>query len=139
LLDQEVAPRAGVAWRFGAHGDEPNGPPADSIAPRMRIEGTREFEAPPEAVFDALTDPDLVSRAIPALESLDISDPDHWTATVKVSIAPRLKVRFEVLDKRPPAHARLRAHGKNLGGAATVDTSFDLAGSNGRTTMRYDA
>lgn len=105
----------------------------------MRIEGSREFVAPCEDVYEALTDPELVASAIPALESLDVSDRDHWTATVKVSIAPRLRVAFEVLDQRPPQHARLRASGKNFGGAASLDTSFDLARMNGRTLMRYDA
>lgn len=103
----------------------------------MRLEGTRHFDAPREAVYEALTDPVLVSSAIPALESLDVSDPEHWTATVKVSIAPRLKVRFAVQEQRPPEHARLSAHGKNLGGVARVETSFDLTEKGGRTSMTY--
>jgi uncharacterized protein len=105
----------------------------------MRLEGTRGFDAPREEVYEALTDPELVASAIPALESLTVADHEHWTATVKVSVAPRLKVAFEVLDRRPPEHARLRAHGKNLGGAARFDTSFDLADDGGRTAMRYSA
>jgi carbon monoxide dehydrogenase subunit G len=105
----------------------------------VRLKGDREFIAPCEEVFAALTDPDLVASAIPALESLEVADVDHWTATVKVPIAPRLRVAFEVLERRPPEHARLRAAGKNLGGGATLDTSFDLAGRNGRTAMHYDA
>ena len=90
-------------------------------------------------VYDALTDPELVAGSIPALESLQVSDHDHWTATVRVSIAPRLRVVFELLDQRPPEHARLHAHGKNIGGAATFDTSFDLAQRDGKTTMTYVA
>jgi carbon monoxide dehydrogenase subunit G len=106
----------------------------------MRLEGKRDFSAPREAVFDALTDPELVAGSIPALEGLEVTDRDHWTASVKVPIAPRLRVHFELLDRRPPEHARLYAHGRNFGGRATFDTSFDLAQhGNGRTAMRYDA
>jgi carbon monoxide dehydrogenase subunit G len=106
----------------------------------MHLEGKREFKAPREEVYEALTDPELVAGAIPALESLTVADHEHWTATVKVSIAPRLKVSFAVLDRRPPERARLYAHGKNLGAAASVDTSFDLAENGGGTTaMRYSA
>jgi carbon monoxide dehydrogenase subunit G len=106
----------------------------------MHLEGTREFAAPPEEVYEALTDPELVAGAIPALESLTVADHEHWIATVKVSIAPRLKVAFEVLDRRPPGHARLRAHGKNFGSTASVDTSFELAEDGvKRTAMRYSA
>lgn len=104
----------------------------------MRIDGRREFRASRESVYEALTDPQLVAGSIPALETVQVTDRDHWTASVKVSIAPRLKVAFEVSDQRPPEHARLRARGKNLGGAASIDTSFDLAQSHGRTTMSYE-
>jgi carbon monoxide dehydrogenase subunit G len=105
----------------------------------MRLEGKRDFAAPREAVFEALTDPELVAGSIPALEGLEVTDRDHWTATVKVPLAPRLRVYFELLDRRPPEHARLCAHGKNFGSSATFDTSFDLEHGNGRTMMRYDA
>ena len=105
----------------------------------MRIEGSREFTAPRENVFEALTDPELVATAIPALEAVAVADVDHWTASVKIPIGPRLRVGFEILERRAPEHARLRAHGKNLGGSATMDTCFDLAQRNGRTSMRYDA
>jgi carbon monoxide dehydrogenase subunit G len=106
----------------------------------MHLEGSREFDAPISEVYEALTDPELVSSAIPAMESLTVKDHEHWTAHVRVSVAPRLKVSFEVIDRRPPEHARLRAHGKNFGAGATLDTSFDLSenGSN-RTAMRYSA
>jgi carbon monoxide dehydrogenase subunit G len=105
----------------------------------MKIEGSREFGARRDEVYEALTDAELVARSIPALESLSVADHDHWTATMKIPVAPRLKVFFEVLDQRPPRHARLYAHGKSFGASAAVDTSFDLAQRDGRTTMRYDA
>lgn len=106
----------------------------------MRLEGKREFAAPREAVFEALTDPELVAGSIPALEGLEVTDRDHWTATVKVPIAPRLRVYFELLDRKPPEHARLFARGKNFASSATFDTSFDLTQQeDGRTSMRYDA
>jgi uncharacterized protein len=105
----------------------------------VKLEGTRQFAASCEAVYDALTDPELVAASIPALESVQVTDEDHWTATVKVSVAPRLRVEFEVRDQRPPEHARLHAHGKSFGASAMVDTSFDLAGRDGKTTMSYVA
>ena len=105
----------------------------------MKLEGTRDFAASREAVYDALTDAELVAAAIPALESVQVEDHEHWTATVKIPVAPRLRVSFEVLDQRRPEHARLHARGKNIGGAATVDTSFDLAQRDGTTTMIYEA
>ncbi len=103
----------------------------------MRIEGVRAFDAAREDVFAALVDPDLVSATMPGLESLEIQDADHWTGQIKLSVAPRLKVSFEVRERRAPEHARLYAHGKGLGAGLTLDTSFDLAGTEGPTTMSY--
>lgn len=105
----------------------------------MYLAGTREFDASREAVFEAVTDPHLIAEAIPALESFSAVDPDHWTATAKFSLAPRLRLTFEVLDRRRSEHSRLRIHGKSFGGSAMVDTSFDLTDAvNGRTAMHYE-
>ena len=105
----------------------------------MRIEGNRELAAPRQAVFDALTDPELVAQTMPGLQDLRVADTDHWTASVKLSIAPRLKMSFEIQERREPEHGRLHAHGKNFGSSVTIDTSFDLAERDGRTLMAYVA
>jgi carbon monoxide dehydrogenase subunit G len=101
------------------------------------LEGTHSFDASREDVFAALTDPELVAETMPGVEGLDLRDRDHWTAHVKLPIAPRMKMQFEVQDRRPPEHARLHAHGKSFGAGITLDTEFDLAGQNGQTEMRY--
>ncbi|MFN2468984.1 MAG: CoxG family protein [Gaiellaceae bacterium] len=105
----------------------------------MRIEGRRDFAAAREDVFDALVDPELIAGTMPGLERLDLSGPDRWTGTIKLSVAPRMKVSFEIREQRRPEHARLHARGKGLGAGITLDTSFDLAGPDGRTSMRYVA
>lgn len=105
----------------------------------VRLDGAHSFDASREAVFDALTDPELVVETMPGVEELELLDRDHWTAHVKLSIAPRVKMQFEVQERRFPEHARLYAHGKSFGAGITLDTEFDLAGTNGRTEMRYVA
>ena len=105
----------------------------------MRIEGRRDFAAAREDVFDALVDPELIARTVPGLERLDLSGSDRWTGTIKISVAPRMKVSFEIRERRRPEHAQLHARGKGLGAGLTLDTSFDLAGTDGRTSMRYVA
>lgn len=108
----------------------------------MRIEGTREFAAPPEAVFRALTDPELLTDAVPGVGSVDVQDANRWSAEIKVPLAaraPRLKFQFELTERREPEHARLAARGKTLGGSMRVETSFDLTAQDGGTAMRYDA
>jgi carbon monoxide dehydrogenase subunit G len=99
-----------------------------------RVEGERTLDAPPERVFAALTNPDVVAAAIPVVRSHRIVDDDHWEAKIKAPLpfAPSVTVQFEVLDRRAPQHATIRSHG----GGARVRSSFDLAAEGeGRTRV----
>lgn len=99
------------------------------------VEGERRFAAPPERVFELLTDPDVIASAMPAVRAHHITDADHWEAKVQppIRFAPSLTVRFEVIDRRPPEHARLHAHG----GGADVSSTFDLAADGEETVMHW--
>ena len=99
------------------------------------VDGERRFEAPRERVFELLTSPDVIAAAIPAVRGHQVIDHDHWEAKVKppIRFAPTLTIRFEVLDRREPEHAHLRAHG----GGADVASTFDLTEENGATLMRW--
>ena len=101
-----------------------------------RVEGERTLDAPPERVFAALTDPDVVAAAIPVVRSHRALDADHWEAKVKppVPFAPAVTVHFEVLERRDPEHAAISSHG----GGARVRSSFDLApAGDGKTLIRW--
>ena len=99
------------------------------------VDGERRFDAPRERVFELLTSPDVIASAIPAVRSHRVIDEDHWQAKVKppLPLAPALTISFEVLDRRAPEHARLRAHG----GGADVASTFDLSEEGGATVMRW--
>jgi carbon monoxide dehydrogenase subunit G len=99
------------------------------------VEGVRRFAAPPERVFELLTDPDVVASAIPAVRSHSVIDHEHWNAKVKppLPLVPSITIHFEVLDRRPPEHAALHAHG----GGADVSATFDLVPDGDGTVMHW--
>jgi len=99
------------------------------------VEGQRRFEAPRERVYELLTTPDVIAGALPVVRSHEVIDADHWQAKVKPPLrrAPSITIRFEVLDRRPPAHAALHAHG----GGADVTSTFELEDDGGATLMRW--
>jgi carbon monoxide dehydrogenase subunit G len=99
------------------------------------VEGIRRFDAPRERVFALLTSPDVIAAAMPAVRGHEVVDDDHWRAKVKppLPLAPTMTVRFEVLDRREPEHARLHAHG----GGADVTSTFDLEQEGAATVMRW--
>ena len=101
------------------------------------VQGERRFDAPRERVFEVLTSPDVVLAALPAVRSHRVVEPDRWEAKVKppLPLAPSVTIRFELVERRAPQHAELRAHG----GGADVRSTFDLEDAGGATVMRWHA
>jgi carbon monoxide dehydrogenase subunit G len=99
------------------------------------VEGQRRFAAPRERVFELLTTPDVVASALPVVRSYQVLSADHWRAKVKppLPLAPAVTIRFEVLERQPPAHAALHAHG----GGADVTSRFDLEDDGAETLMHW--
>ena len=106
----------------------------------MQIEGEKRFEAPPDDVYRALTDPNALGQAFSVIERVE-ADGDDWTVVVRLPIPGsfRGKLAVHLEELRPPEHARLHARGKSLGGRITVDSSFDLAPDGSGTLMRWTA
>lgn len=106
----------------------------------MRIQGERRFEAPPEAVYRALTDPDAMASAFSAIERIE-SASDEWTVIARPPFPGAFRLRFSVRleDLREAEHARLQAWGKSLGGRISIDSDFELAEDAGGTLMRWQA
>jgi carbon monoxide dehydrogenase subunit G len=106
----------------------------------VRIEGERRFDAKPEDVYGALTDPEQLGEAFAAIEHVEAEGND-WNMVVRPPFPGGFRLRFFVhLDElRAPEHARLRAWGKSLGGRISVDSTFDLAPKGRGTLMRWVA
>jgi carbon monoxide dehydrogenase subunit G len=105
----------------------------------VQIEGERRFGAPPDAVYRALTDPDELAAAFPAIERIEAAA-DEWTVVARPGIGGlRLKISVRLEEERPPEHARLRAWGKSLGGRLSVDSSFELTPDGEGARMRWQA
>jgi len=106
----------------------------------VRIEGERRFDAPPEAVYRALTDPDEMSEAFSAIERID-AEAGEWTVIARPPFPGGFRLRFSVRldDLRQDEHARLLAWGKSLGGRISIDSSFDLEPDEAGTLMRWAA
>ena len=66
----------------------------------MRLEGTHLFAAPRTAVWEALMDPGVLSRALPGGEQLEQVGDNQYRAVMNVKVGP-VQGRFEgkiVLD-----------------------------------------
>jgi carbon monoxide dehydrogenase subunit G len=106
----------------------------------VHIGGERRFDAPPDDVYRALTDPDALAVAFSVIERVEANG-DEWLLVVRPPVPGsfRLKLSVHLEELREPEHARLRAWGKSFGGRISIDSSFDLSPADQRTLMRWTA
>lgn len=85
----------------------------------MQMTGDYRIEAPREAVWAALNDPDVLKAAIPGCEELEQTAPDAFEAKVRAKVGP-VSARFagavSLSDIIPPESYTISGEGK--GGAA---------------------
>ena len=108
----------------------------------MKLEGTKEFEAPREVVWGVINDPAKMANTMPGVESFDIADDKHWSAKVKVPLGLgglKMSIQFEKLEERPQEFASLNAKGTGVGALMNMTTSFTLSDAGEQTSMAWEA
>ena len=92
----------------------------------MKLEGTKEFDAPREVVWSVINDPSKMAKTMPGVESFEIADDTHWSAKVKVPLGLgglKMSIAFTKLEERPLEFASLNAKGT---GRRRADEHDDL-------------
>ena len=108
----------------------------------MKVEGTKEFDAPAQLVWDVLNDPSKMAQLLPGVEGFDVQDERHWSANVKVPLGMgglKLKFNFERIEERPIEFAKLNAKGQGVGAIVSMETAFHLIPNGERTSMKWEA
>ena len=108
----------------------------------MKFAGENSIPAPPEKVWEALNDPDVLRQSIPGCESLEKTGDNEFKATVVTKIGP-VKTKFNgevsLSDLDPPHGYTLSGQGSggpagNAKGSAKVTLKPNGAG----TLLSYD-
>ena len=108
----------------------------------MKLEGTKEFDAPRAVVWSVINDPASMARTMPGVESFEIADATHWSAKVKVPLGLgglKMSISFTKLEERPLEFASLNAKGQGVGALMNMTTSFTLSGEGETTSMAWEA
>jgi uncharacterized protein len=98
----------------------------------MKIAIAATIPAPRDRVFAALIDPAVLQRCIPGCESLTVSAPDTFAATLKIGVAG-MKGTYggnaAIRDKQPPDSLTLSFDGKGgpgfVRGSAAISLTAD--------------
>jgi uncharacterized protein len=108
----------------------------------VKVEGTKEFDAPAALVWDVLNDPEKMAKLLPGVESFEVQDDRHWKASVKVPLGMgglKLNFQFEKIEERPIEYAKLSSKGQGVGAIVAMETEFNLTPNGDRTSMAWVA
>jgi uncharacterized protein len=108
----------------------------------VKIEGTKEFDAPRAVVWSVINDPAKMANTMPGVESFEIADDTHWSAKVKVPLGLgglKMSMQFTKLEEREPEFASLNAKGTGVGALMNMTTSFTLSEAGDKTSMAWEA
>jgi hypothetical protein len=104
----------------------------------MKLQGTYKFKASQEKVWEVLTNPRHLEKAIPGCEKLEEIEPGKYDATLKIGIAGikgTYKGMAEVADPQPPHKYRLIVEGGGSPGFVKGEALIELSHQNQSTTV----
>jgi len=106
----------------------------------MRVTGSERVELGPDELFARLADVERLGEALPAAQAVNAEGPDRFTAAFRpatsLGITP-VRMAFEVAERRPPEHLRVRGRGGTGESAVEVDAAFDLIPGGAATEVRW--
>ena len=106
----------------------------------MKFEGTYQFRAPRDRVWQVLLDPKIIAQCMPGCESMNEVAPDRYEAVMKVGVASvkgTYKGKVAIKDKQPPCHYVLSGEGSGGPGFMQGDVAIDLEEREGETILKY--
>ena len=107
----------------------------------MRLAGEFSFEAPQDAVWTALMDPEVLRAALPGTDRLDRIDETNFAASWRVRLGP-IRGSFAgsivLSDVQPPVSYHMTATGKGPVGVVTGEADFHLRAEGAATVLEYE-
>ena len=106
----------------------------------VKLAGTHSFDAPKSEVWEALLDPDVLSRILPGCKRLDKTADNEFSGEISIRVGPvqgsfNGKVTLDEID--PPNGYRMEINGQGRPGYVKGVGTLRLEGD-GPTTLHYD-
>ena len=106
----------------------------------VKLAGSHEFDAPRDAVWDALLDPDVLSRILPGCQRLDRTAQDEFSGQIIIRVGPvqgSFNGKVTLADVDPPNGYRMELSGQGRPGFVKGAGALRLEGD-APTTLHYD-
>ena len=108
----------------------------------MEVKGLYTLPAPPEAVWAALNNPQVLAACLPGCERMEKVSPSEFKGAIAFkigSLRARLTGRVALSDVTEPYACVLIADSNGVAGSAKGKARLRLTPSNTGTTLSYDA
>lgn len=106
----------------------------------MHIEGSYTFQAPREAVWDAIMDPEVMGRALPGGEKLERVSETEYLGVMDVRVGPvqgKFNGKIELLEAERPERCVMKVDGRGAPGFISGSGAWQLAADGDATVMTY--
>ena len=106
----------------------------------VELTGEYEFPVPPDVVWEALQDPDVLARVMPGCQRLEKVGEDEFKGNIKISMGP-VQGAFQgtvvYSDMRPPESLRLLVNARGPSGIVNGEGELVLTATGSGTLLRY--
>jgi carbon monoxide dehydrogenase subunit G len=108
----------------------------------MEIEKSMRCNAPAQAVWALLLDPQTMGACVPGMKSIDVLSPTEYLAEMHVKfsfISAKFKLRTTVIEQRPPNYLHSQGTGEDNSLASTLKQDseiFLIEQPDGQTELR---
>jgi carbon monoxide dehydrogenase subunit G len=106
----------------------------------MNIEGTYEFNAPQELVWNMLLDPVVLAKVMPNCQALNKVGEGEYEGKMKIQVGPVQGVfqgKVTLSNLNPPESYRMQVQGKGPAGIVDGEGEVRLEAVEGKTVMHY--
>ncbi|MCB9133380.1 MAG: carbon monoxide dehydrogenase subunit G [Anaerolineales bacterium] len=106
----------------------------------MHIEGSYTFQAPREAVWDAIMDPAVMGAALPGGEKLEKTSDTEYEGVMNVRVGPvqgKFQGKVVILEADKPASCTMSVDGRGTPGFLSGTGAWQLAAEGDATVMTY--
>ena len=108
----------------------------------MKLTGQHTIDVDRQRVWDALQDPAVLARTLPGCQSLEVTGPDAYAATITAGVASvkgTYQGKVSLDEIQAPASYTLVASGAGAPGTVQAEAKVRLEETAGSTTIHYDA
>lgn len=95
----------------------------------MEIEKTLTVAAPRERVWTLLLDPQVMTGAVPGMQSIEVLSPTEYTALMKVKISfisAKFKLNTRIVEQREPEYLRAEGTGEDASVASSLKQTSEI-------------